>query len=60
MGGFFIQKDRSTWVLRMIRQYRELLALSQRLFEEHQRIEFLLDEYRLSQLGVNKADHDTN
>jgi hypothetical protein len=46
--------------LRIIRQYRELLALSQSLYEEHQRIEFLLEEYRLKKSGMKKADHYIN
>jgi hypothetical protein len=43
-GKCVLTKDQ---LLRIVRQYGELLALSQRLYEEHQRIEFLLEKYRL-------------
>jgi hypothetical protein len=43
-GKCVLTKDQ---LLRIVRQYGELLALSQRLLEQHQRIEFLLEKYRL-------------
>jgi hypothetical protein len=56
-GKCVLTKDQ---LLRIVRQYCELLALSQRLLEKHQRIEFLLEEYRLKKSGMKKADHYIN
>jgi hypothetical protein len=51
-GKYVLTKDQFRALLN---HYRNLLALSNRLMEERQRLEFRLAEYRLKELGISET-----